>query len=126
MAAGGKCLHAIQVLDLLVLVIRLGTRAAATPSNGADDDLPSLASVNMRGTPQSSYASIFGIRNVKGRTPWLSLEKACIVGKLSVHIPMAVWVVMTRHLRCFLVILVARAITCPVRCGQLVQSPLRG
>ncbi|KAB1215851.1 hypothetical protein CJ030_MR4G010935 [Morella rubra] len=61
--------------------------AATTTLNGANGDLPSLASVNLRGTLQSSCASTSGIIHVRIRMCGLALEKAHIARKLSVHIP---------------------------------------
>ncbi|KAB1220441.1 hypothetical protein CJ030_MR3G009901 [Morella rubra] len=73
-------------MTLHISVVYPGIRATVTPSNGAEDNLPSLASINPRDTPQSSCASTSEIRHVRGRTHGLALEKTHIAGKLSVFI----------------------------------------
>ncbi|KAB1213362.1 hypothetical protein CJ030_MR5G003568 [Morella rubra] len=78
MATGGKLLRCDSSARSIGASNHPETRAVVTPSNGADDDLPSPVSVNLRNTSQSSYAC---------RTRWIALEKARIAGKLRVHIP---------------------------------------
>ncbi|KAB1219224.1 hypothetical protein CJ030_MR3G001293 [Morella rubra] len=64
-----------------------GNRAvgAESPSQGADNDLPSPVTVSPR-TTQSSSASTSGIKQVQDKTRGIALEKAHIAGKLCVHI----------------------------------------
>ncbi|KAB1209553.1 hypothetical protein CJ030_MR6G020500 [Morella rubra] len=94
-AAGGKRLCCDSSARSVGASDQTGTRAvmtpvnaAATTSNGADEDLPSLHRSTAR-HPQSSCASTSGIRHVRGRTHGLALEKAHIAGKLSVIFSMA-------------------------------------
>ncbi|KAB1213197.1 hypothetical protein CJ030_MR5G024783 [Morella rubra] len=86
MAAGGKCLRANSSTRSVGASDQPKTRVVVTPSNGADDNLPSLHRSTRVAPRRSSCASTSGIRHVRGRMRGLALEKACIVGKLSVHI----------------------------------------